>query len=611
MKYSHKEIIFGIFFTIFLVWSRLWHIDQVPATLTHDEMVYAIQAKSFALQGTTLSGEQPWWSVKPVHPMYAEWPAQVMSLGFFIGDTPLLSAHIVSAIMGIAFPFIVASLVFSVWKRKDVAIATWVVFIFSPLFWQMSRLSYDAFFSVWFYVLAGALFIKKDAKSVFASIPFFILGFFQYQGFKLLLLPWMLFLLLLVLSTRIKKINKNEVFNQLKAHKYQLIVSLLGLCGTLFYGIHLLPQQEANMRLSSLIFNNTDYLSQIVNTERRLSLQNPFLNTASNKITAVLLFMLQRLVGVFDFNLLLVSIEPNVSGFSVWTHGVFYWIELFFLSIGLSILSFQRKTRASGILLVLGILTLCLPALINTSSEWYLLRSIFSYFLMSIGASWGLVYVYTKKHLKLLVVIIYAVSVANFSYNYWYKYPVISLDWSNFDERVLARYLVLQTSHHPENKIVVYSSEPEYDYWSFLFYGNHLENADLQDIATQMRTYPPYVSKSASYTYGAIEFTNTCVPPEETLQAQSQTHNTLSIVRTTHNTCPENDTLLSDLVDKHDVKIKTISAVLDSGGRLKIIGDTICDGSTTSFVYLQSLSELQVEKQSTEEFCKNWIKSTD
>lgn len=611
MKYTRKEIILGIFFTIFLVWSRLWHIGQIPATLTHDEMVYAVQAKSFSLQGTTLNGEQPWWSVEPVHPMYAEWPAQVMSLGFFIGDNPLMSAHIVSAIMGIALPFIVASLVFSVWKRKDVAIATWVVFIFSPLFWQMSRLSYDVFFSLWFYVLAGALFVKKDAKSILASVPFFILGFFQYQGFKLLLVPWMLFLLLLVLSVHINKINKNKLLHLLQEYKYHLVLILLGVCGTFFYGLYLLPQQEANMRVSSLIFNNTDYLSQVVNTERRLSLQNPFVNIASNKVTAVLLFMLQRLVGVFDFNLLLVSIEPNVSGFSVWTHGVFYWIELFLLSIGLSALSFQRKTRASGVLLVLGILTLCLPALINTTSEWYLLRSIFSYFLMSIGVSWGLVYLYARRHIQLVIVIIYTISVANFSYNYWYKYPVISLDWSNFDERVLARYLALQTTNHPENKIIVYSSEPEYDYWSFLLYGNHLDTADMQDIATQMQTYPPYVSKDARYTFDAIEFTNTCVPPDEVLRDQSQTSNIISIVRTTHNSCPDTNQLSANAANVQAVQKKSISAVLDSGGRLKIIGDTMCDGYTTSFVHLQNLDELEVEKQSTEIFCKNWIKSNE
>lgn len=613
------EKLLGILLIGFLFFSRFFYLNQIPATLTHDEMVYAIQAKSFALQGTTLDQRQHFWDLKPVHIMYAEWPAQVMTLGMLVSHNPLVSAHLVSALMGVTLPILLAWLTWNIWRQKDAALAVFAVMVFSPLFWQMSRISYDSFFSVWFYVLAGALLTTKKRSWMLASIPVFIVGFFQYQGFKLLLVPWIGFLLLLQMSQESWQWKK--VKSHLWEYKYQLAILLIGGVLMLLYGLVLLPNQGASSRLSHVIFTDETALAETVNTERRLSLNNPFTQFASNKAITIGNFMLERLLGVFDPNMLLMIIEPNVSGFSVWTHGVFYWVEMGLFLAGIGGLLAHRKTRWSGVLLLVGLLTFCLPALINSGSEWYLLRSMFSYLILTWIAGWGLAFVWHQKFIRWLVVAVYMVNILNFSYDYWFRYPIISLDWGNFDERVLAHYIDLSQQANPDLPVIVYGDEPEYDYWSYLFYNGKLTKETKDEIAESMQQYQPYVSNEAEYALGNVTFSSFCAPHDAVgMYRDVEQSPGIIIVRRNHKTCAiseeqkkseEAAALLPKVegLNEWQMPVLSISAVLDSGGRMEIYGDEICHDLATTYVDLKSLNQLNIESQSKNVFCGNWIKN--
>jgi hypothetical protein len=617
-----------ILLAVFLIFSRLWKLDQIPATLSHDEMVYAVQAKSLIAQGTSLDQQDSWWSLHPAHVMYAEWPARVMALGFLISSNPLVATHLSSALMGISLPFIMAALTYSIWRKKSLAKATWIIFILNPLFWQLSRISYDSFYSLWFYVSAGCLLLSFKPKYIALSLPLFLIGFFQYQGFKLLLVPWISFLITLKLATRLdsgKRFKLKQLVNELKRFKLQILVWLLAIGLTLFYGLVLLPQQDSGVRLSKIIFADTDYLANIVNTERRLSLVTPLNNLFSNKPTAIWQFMLDRLLGVFDLRLLLMLVEPNVSGFSVWTHGIFYWLEIILVLVGLSAVIGNKKTRFSGLVLLVGILTLCLPALINSGGEWYLLRSMFTYLLMLVAAAWGLTVFWRQK---LIVLILLLPSVFSFSYHYWFRYPIISLDWSNFDERVLARYISLTQQTEPNLKITVYGPEPEYGYWSYLLYNQLITKNNLDEIGAAMRKYPPY-SKEAKYSLGQVTFSSFCAPNNPKKQSNIPSSPELIIVREHHKICAENSKKKiekndSSLVEATEDKkqeidltppppppVLSISAVLDSGKRLSVYGDKICHPYTNTFIHVQNLKQLDLDKQDIPVFCENWIKNLD
>lgn len=604
MQFTRLEKIIFAVLIAFLVWSRFWLLDIIPATLSHDEMVYAIQAKSFAVQGVTFDQQLTFWSLKPSHPMYAELPAQVMALGFLLSDNPLFATHLTSALMSITLPFIMAGLVFSIWRRPDVAKATWIVFVFNPLFWQMGRLSYDAFYGLWFYALGGLLFLQLRSRLAWISLPFFFIGFFQYQGFKLVLVPWLVFLFLLILSTQVKKFSIIDLRHFVSRLKPQLIMIGLAVGLMAFYGLVMLPQQAASSRLTDLIFTDTQYQEQIVNTERRLSLNNPFSAIASNKITATGLFLLQRLIGVFNPTTLLVLVEPNVSGFSVWTHGLFYWLEIGLFFVGMAGLIFVKRTRIGGILLLLGMMTLCLPALINSGGEWYLLRSLFSYLLLTIAAAWGLTFIWQHHSLRLILMLVYLLSILNFSYHLFYRFPVISLDWSNFDERILARYLALHHEHYPDIPVTVFTSEPEYDFWSYVVYNNLLSTDTADGLADTMRQYPPY-NKEAEYTVENIRFSGFCAPVDPI-------PNEVLIIRNNHENPPncgeEVTEALKQEIGAVKPRILSISAVLDSGQRMKIFGDLLCGDRATTFIHVQSISELGIEQQDKETFCPLWIK---
>jgi hypothetical protein len=53
----------------------------------------------------------------------------------------------------------------------------------------------------------------------------------------------------------------------------------------------------------------------------------------------------------------------------------------------------------------------------------------------------------------------------------------------------------------------------------------------------------------------------------------------------------------------------SISAVLDSGERMRIYGDELCADLASTFIHVQSLAQLNLEQQDQNEFCSLWIKN--
>src|SRR5690606_33816330 len=96
-------------------------------------------------------------------------------------------------------------------------------------------------------------------------------------------------------------------------------------------------QQTAAVRLDDLLFSS-EYLSPLVNDERRIGLDSPITQLLSNKATVFLFQFLDRHLLPFNLRFLFVSGESNLSGFSVYSHGLFYLIDLLLVIIGLALL---------------------------------------------------------------------------------------------------------------------------------------------------------------------------------------------------------------------------------------------------------------------------------
>ena len=597
LRLSRNEKLLLVFLIVFNLFSRLWGLDQVPATIPHDEMVYAVQAKSYQLQGTTLDQTHRPWYIKPFDRMYAELPATLMAFGYLLTDDPVAGAHLTSGLMGATLPFFAGWLVYLLWQKKRLAWAAVVLFTFNPLFWQMSRVGYDAFYSLWFYLVAACLFLQKKPAWQWLSVAIFVIGFFNYQGFKLLLVPWIFFLLMTKTTAQTSIWRSKKWFTQfiqtIFQQRIRILILVLGISLTLFYGLVLLPNQGgAAVRLNRTVFTDTEYLNQAVDTSRRQTLDNPFTPLMYNKATEAVSFMLHRLLGVFDLRLLFLLVEPSVSGFSVWTHGLFYWVEGALMFLGLAYLFQNRTTRPIGLLLMFGAVMLCLPALINSGSEWYLLRSMLSYFVLTLIASWGVFWLWAKSSLRIPFVLIYVLSVGYFAWQYAYRYPVISLDWGNFDERVVARYLDLTVTQNPELKIATHVIQPNYFYWSYILYGDQVKSENLAKLATTSAQGLEF--KEAQFEYDNLVFTDGCQPA-----AGSQ----VVLGGVAMIDCLENNPAWSDRT-----QVRSIAAVMDSGERLLILNDQLCqDISLRSYVSPRTLSDFQVESMPREEFCQKWI----
>ncbi len=609
----------------FLIFSRLFLLNSVPATIPHDEMVYAIQAKSYVVQGTTLDQLHRPWMISPFDDMYAELPATFMALGFLLSSNPLVGSHLTSALMGISLPFILAWLFYGLWKRKDVAIGIGIVTVFNPLLWQMSRLGYDVWYSLWFYVLAAAFLVQKNKTLQWLSILIFGIGFFNYQGYKLLLFPWVTIVLLLKITAS-KTLPTWSDFAQFVSKKAliitkiktvfflylpQFVAVLFSLLLTIFYGLVLLPNQAGvSERLGKTIFSDTEKIAQLVNLERRQAFVSPLLQWYTNKATITLNFMLDRLANAFDLNLLFLQIEPAVSGFSVWVHGIFYWIEGVFILIGIVWLLSQPKHRANGMILLIGILGLCLPTLINTGSEWHLLRTMFSYTLLIVFAGVGLSWILKHRLVLAIVLPLYLLAIGNFTYIYFYRYPVISLDWSNYHERLVARYLVLLAQQQPEIQVSVHVSQPNYYYWSYLLYSNRL--TDENKAVISQNAAQDLSSPVQTYSIDNVTFTSGCeVNPSASVLIAETSFEYCKSELSDFDHAKTGQTAIGTEpteTEKSGRSFNSIVSILDSGQKLYILDDQLCTGKKLkSYVFPTSYEDIAVEKLNSDQFCLNWI----
>lgn len=571
---------------IFLIWSRFYHLDILPATLTHDETVYAAQAQSYVLQGSDLTQSHRPWFLKPIHPLYAELPATIMSLGFLISQNSLLATHLSSALMGILTPFIFGWLLWGIWKNKQLTLISVIIAAASPLLWQFSRLSYDTFYSVFFYLVGGAIYVNLKGRQRWWSLPLLIIGFFQYQGLKLLLFPWVGLLFLLQFSS-LKKI-KSHLF------KSSGLIVAATVALSLIYGLILLPNQQTNNRLSQTIFSDQAAVAQRVDTNRRLSLTSPWQKYATNKFIQSGLFVADRFIGAFNPNLLFRFGEPNTSGFAVWTHGIFYLVDAVLILLGIVILLAKKKTRWSGVLILLSIIIFSIPNLINTMSEWHMPRTLLAYTMLLVLSSWGGWLIWQDKFWRWIASGVYLVSIIYFSYQYFYRYPVTHLDAGTWDERVAATYAQLNPT---DQKVWIYTNTPDMTFYNYLLYDNKITSENLTEIKKTILLNKDRSEKH--YSLNNVTVTNDCI---------DVTTDRVHVWKVGHSFCRTEDDAITKKQELAKLERLTIPAVLDSGEAYRIYEDSLClPYQLPQFVHLQQIEDLDLQPMDAEQFCTKWI----
>lgn len=547
-----KKILFILLLCIVLIGTRFISGSAITPSLTHDEMIYAANAASLAHFNRAFSNNTSWFSLSPVHHMYAEWTSSLIAPFFWFIKNPILATHALPGIMSLTLPFIFGFFLYGLFKDKKLSLVAIVLLSMSPLLIQFSKLTYDSFIALYFYLLGGAIFLNLKSNWRFLAIGILTIGFFNYQGYKLILFPWTLFLWL---ASSMKK---------------NWFIAVFGLALTLVYGFVLLPNTSSANRLQQTILTDIPKIEAVTHNRRSISLLPTMGTYFANNIFSRMELGIDNFLGSIDPRMLFLRGEPAASGFAMYSHGFFYLIDGLMVIYGLiTMFTLKKNTRISAWYLAIT-LALLIPSITSTLSQWYLLRSLFFYVMLYGLISFGVANALKNTYTTVLVVACYAISFAIFSYQYFFQYPVARADAGEFHERQVIEYASRASKDH---HVVIYDDEPLYLYMSHLLYKNIFATTDSFE----------------SLSLENILYTNSC-----------QTENTHDTIITSDIFDP-----CKDVVRKEDA---VIVSLIDSGKKYAITNDFLCkDSELGKYVRLTKLSDFDDLQAENQTFCRRFI----
>ncbi len=585
-------LLIGLFLISLL--TRFYKLNQIPTTLTHDETVYAIQAKSLAVQGKTVNQKLGWFPLEPVDPMYAEWPASIMAPAFWLTSNPLLAAHLPSAIMGSLIPFLLGAIVWAWWKNKRLVFFVIFASAFNPFLWQFSRLAYDAIYSTFFYLLGGAILLNGKKWWQLLSAPFFVIGFFQYQGFKLLLLPWIISLILISYFSKKEKFNFKKIVKDISLAQW--LVAIFGFSLVLIYGLFMLPHQNTGNRLASTIWNNTSYLSNEVNILRRLSFDSALNKFEINKFTVMFNFIFNRFFNTFNPQRMFFALDASVNGFAAWRHGLFYMADALLILLGMRYLLADKKKINSAVVFLFLIASLTFPVVINTMSEWYELRAFMVYVLLAVLVGAGMHFVSQYKYIFTGLLIIYLISIFNFTFHYFVQYPVYSADTARFVERSLARYINLNQEQKIKKPVVVVAEGTDLFYFfaTYLLQTNQFTKTNSQKIAQAVN--------EQTWQLNDVKFKASCINSKDVEDDK------IILYENRFNLCAGGYGLADRGNEQIYNDVISIPAINDSGEIFRIYNDQLCQNEKLGqFINPKNLTLFDLGKLNSSQFCQAWL----
>lgn len=571
-----KKIFLHIFILIILssVLRFIW-LDRLPIGISGDELDYVLNAKAVAITGSDISGL---WSPFSLSTPPYEVPKAELSyliVSPFVGLTPLslFSARFPYAFFSVLFVlllYLISSRLFS----SNVGFIVGIVASINPWAVYFGRTSYDVPLAIYLYFLSFYLLLITKKNKIFFAFPFFFLAFFFYIGTKIIYLP---FLIICIVYAWLKAQKKNT-------RKY-LLLFLICLIPLLFF-IFSLKFNPVSFRAGDLISLKNPVLANAVDAERRLSIQTPLTIVFSNKLSLLTKQILNNYLGVFSTGYLFLYGE-NSPFISLWYHGIYYYIDFFFLLIGLCTLF--AKQRKIFWLLVSIILIAPLPSITSNVGISYSIRAsiMFPIFIIFIGYGiWQVISFRNSKSCRIIlsgiISLVYFVLLLNYINILFFRNPIYSSDAFGFSGREVVKYIQLAKK---TNQKVLFVDKPSnfvpYFFKQYLFYAKRYDKNTAPYIALAI--------KNNSYLIDNFEI-NEC--------PKAIDNNTI-IISVPDSPCK----LLSSL--KHPL---SISRLADGGSIYSIYSDTICSKyRLNKYPSNITLADLKVEGLSEKTFCEKFI----
>lgn len=569
-----KKNIFLLLGLVMVFLTRVVLLGQFPTGITHDELNYVIAAKSLFWAGSFAPGTAPALlptSMSHFNVVIAEVPAMFLSILIGLLPTTLFTARFVAMILGVLTGLAIYLLVEKLTNSKKVALVSLFVYIINPWAYLTGRTIFEVNFFVAFFFWGFWLLLRYQGWKIFISLPFFLLGFFSYTGGQI---SFYLFTVLVLVYRYWIGRNKRHL------KPYLLFGGIISLTFLGYLGVTLHNQSFAS-RGGELYLPSNQEVGRLVDQERSRSVASSLNKYFVNKYTVYFRGYGDKYLNAFSVNNLFVNGEVRAA-FSFQKHGTFYFWDGLFILVGFCwLFVYSRKT---WLLFLLLIFISPLTAGLNTVEYSYSQRAGLMYPLLIILSGMGIGFVLNsiklnkgRYFLSVLIFVLYTTSFINLLHLYFYRFPIYASDGWFFQDRVLARYLALN-----DKESVVYTSEPKIIFQEYLFYNNLYNKDNIKAINLDM--------DKKIYQLGKVSFTDLC--PEVF-------DNKKTLIFDGKINC-------KNLPDKNKaIRITRLSDVFEE---YLIYKDLVCgDFELNRYVPLSVFGQWQVEKQTAEEFCQNWI----
>lgn len=563
-KFLLIVIILSLFFRLFL-------LNVVPVGVSNDELDYIMNAKALFVAGSDIGGN--WNPLSFTTPKSSFPQAEIAPLLTFwlIGLLPLslFTSKLIYSLFGVGTVVMIYFIARKLLGEKEAFVVGLVASI-NPWLLFFSRTAYDTPLSILGFLIALYVLLVCKSWKILIAFLFLFIAFYGYIGSKLLYIPF----ILITVSYSWLVVNKRKYLKQ------YLVLLLLSLLPIIYYGFVLFHSNGS--RINELSNPNMATIIDTTNRERKLAINTTLLPVFSNKYVVFIKYSIGKYANAFSPDFLFIHGDSK-SLFTIWEHGVFYYLDAVFLVIGTCFL-FVRKRKTFG--LVIGLIAIApIPSIVSNVDNSYAIRSqlMLPFLILLVGLGiYSAISVLEKKYKTIaiiLILILYFFQFINFSEIYLFRNPIYNSESFNFSTRVLSKYLSLQNGR----KTYVINGDPKSQLKSYLFYGNYY-NRKTAHLVTQM-----YVSKR--YEINNIHFV-TCDESDNTPQDSL-------IIYENGSKCP--------VIPKHDHAL-SITYLSDGGNIYTILNDSICSNYKLSrYPYGISLSDLNVEQLSQKLFCEKFI----
>ncbi len=562
-------------------------ISSTPPSQTYDEIIYATEAQSIVTYGTDLTGTWRPWNLEPSDPYYTELTSTMLTPGFLLFPHNFLYASkFMPLLLGSLIPIFLGLIAYKFTESYKTFIITAFIATGNPWVFQFSRMGYDSLFSVALYLMGVVLlFFCKKWWRLLSILPFF-LGFFQYQGHKLILVPLLSIVCLYLFFEK-------DTANSLK-HRYWKVIRdvrvLAALC-VLFFSIMLtlsyivrLPNLNSEKRASEFSLFNGTGLARNVDEKRRIAFDTPLKNIFSNKYSELSSTLMGRFLNSFNTQRLFIEGNRTTDVFTVLDYGFFHIIDVVVLGVA-SVCAIKYAKNKNGLLFVcLFILIGTIPNVLRNGDSWITFRGAFVFLglilLMGIGTT--IFFDRISRKYYLVVSLFYVLTVTPFFYTYFFRYPITHGLYVGIYERVVASYI------HRVGYKTHFLILPDRSDATFLY-----QIAYNSLITIENKTAINYAAQNKKYKIASITIEGNC--PED---VSSVSKNDIIFEYISNRACVKNS---------GNSRVIQIKSLIDSGTIFTVYNDALCNQYQLSTYPQIRTNILEVEKLSTQEFCQSFF----